>query len=105
MALPFHRGVSVDDVKTVRTAGGTVILPIGRNAATSTAGGVSTALAAILTGNSRARQALKAGLVDDGAANHFYWKRLSSWLKRTPGAATLPVRERIRLAALGRARC
>ncbi len=55
-------------LKRSRTAGGTVraFTGIGRNAATSTAGGVSTALDMILTGKQlRARQALKAGLVDD----------------------------------------
>ncbi len=56
------------------------------------------------TGNSRARQALKAGLVDDVVPQTIYWKQLSSWLKRTPAQRDITGPEREPPRPLG-ARC
>ncbi len=81
-------------LKTVRTAGGTVraLTDVGGTQRLHGWWGSVTALDMISTGKQlRARQALKAGLVDDVVPqNHFTGSSWSSY-KKNARAATLPV--------------
>ncbi len=108
MALACHRRICTDDVKTVLGlpevqlgllpgSGGTQRLP--------RLVGVSTALDMILTGKQlRARQALKAGLVDDVVPQTILLEAAVELAKKERLAQrTLPVRERILAGPLGRA--
>ncbi len=93
MALACHRRICTDDVKTVLGlpevqlgllpgSGGTQRLP--------RLVGVSTALDMILTGKQlRARQALKAGLVDDVVPQTILLEAAVELAKRTHGAADI----------------
>lgn len=66
--------------------------------------GVSTALDMILTGKQlRARQALKAGLVDDVVPQTILLEAAVELAKERLAQRTLPVRERILAGPLGRA--
>lgn len=109
MALACHRRICTDDVKTILGlpevqlgllpgSGGTQRLP--------RLVGVSTALDMILTGKQlRARQALKAGLVDDVVPQTILLEAAVELAKKERLAQrTLPVRERI-LAGRWGARC
>ncbi|AMG91307.1 fatty acid oxidation complex subunit alpha FadJ [Citrobacter amalonaticus] len=108
LALACHTRVCTDDVKTVLGlpevqlgllpgSGGTQRLP--RRV------GVSTALDMILTGKQlRAKQALKAGLVDEVVPQTILLDAAVEWAKKDrPVHRPLPVRERILAGPLGRA--
>ncbi|QMI05968.1 fatty acid oxidation complex subunit alpha FadJ [Citrobacter sp. RHB25-C09] len=108
LALACHARVCTDDAKTVLGlpevqlgllpgSGGTQRLP--------RLVGVSTALEMILTGKQlRARQALKAGLVDDVVPHAILLEAAVELAKKErPTQRPLPVRERILAGPLGRA--
>lgn len=108
LALACHTRVCTDDAKTVLGlpevqlgllpgSGGTQRLP--RRV------GVSTALDMILTGKQlRAKQALKAGLVDEVVPQTILLDAAVEWAKKDrPVHRALPVRERILAGPLGRA--
>ena len=108
LALACHTRVCTDDAKTVLGlpevqlgllpgSGGTQRLP--RRV------GVSTALDMILTGKQlRAKQALKAGLVDEVVSQTILLDAAVEWAKKDrPVHRALPVRERILAGPLGRA--
>ena len=108
LALACHARVCTDDAKTVLGlpevqlgllpgSGGTQRLP--------RLVGVSTALDMILTGKQlRARQALKAGLVDDVVPHAILLEAAVELAKKErPTQRPLPVRERILAGPLGRA--
>lgn len=108
LALACHARVCTDDAKTVLGlpevqlgllpgSGGTQRLP--------RLVGVSTALDMILTGKQlRAKQALKAGLVDEVVPQTILLDAAVEWAKKDrPGHRSLPVRERILAGPLGRA--
>src|SRR5690606_36851673 len=108
LALACHARVCTDDAKTVLGlpevqlgllpgSGGTQRLP--------RLVGVSTALEMILTGKQlRARQALKAGLVDDVVPHAILLEAAVELAKKErPTQRPLPVRERILTGPLGRA--
>ncbi|XTZ39600.1 fatty acid oxidation complex subunit alpha FadJ [Salmonella enterica] len=107
LALACHRRICTDDAKTVLGlpevqlgllpgSGGTQRLP--------RLVGVSTALEMILTGKQlRARQALKAGLVDDVVAQSILLDAAAELAAQgRPASRHLPVRERILAGPLGR---
>ncbi|HEM6739951.1 TPA: fatty acid oxidation complex subunit alpha FadJ [Citrobacter farmeri] len=108
LALACHARVCTDDAKTVLGlpevqlgllpgSGGTQRLP--RRV------GISIALDMILTGKQlRAKQALKAGLVDEVVPQTILLDAAVEWAKKDrPGHRPLPVRERILAGPLGRA--
>lgn len=108
LALACHTRVCTDDAKTVLGlpevqlgllpgSGGTQRLP--RRV------GISTALEMILTGKQlRAKQALKAGLVDEVVPQTILLDAAVEWAKKDrPVHRSLPVRERILAGPLGRA--
>lgn len=108
LALACHARVCTDDAKTVLGlpevqlgllpgSGGTQRLP--------RLVGVSMALDMILTGKQlRAKQALKAGLVDEVVPQTILLDAAVEWAKKDrPGHRSLPVRERILAGPLGRA--
>ncbi|ENG2550966.1 TPA: fatty acid oxidation complex subunit alpha FadJ [Citrobacter farmeri] len=108
LALACHTRVCTDDAKTVLGlpevqlgllpgSGGTQRLP--RRV------GISIALDMILTGKQlRAKQALKAGLVDEVVPQTILLDAAVEWAKKDrPGHRPLPVRERILAGPLGRA--
>ncbi|AKE59353.1 fatty acid oxidation complex subunit alpha FadJ [Citrobacter farmeri] len=108
LALACHARVCTDDAKTVLGlpevqlgllpgSGGTQRLP--------RLVGVSTALDMILTGKQlRAKQALKAGLVDEVVPQTILLDAAVEWAKKErPGHRSLPARERILAGPLGRA--
>ncbi|WP_345768885.1 fatty acid oxidation complex subunit alpha FadJ [Citrobacter amalonaticus] len=108
LALACHTRVCTDDAKTVLGlpevqlgllpgSGGTQRLP--RRV------GVTTALDMILTGKQlRAKQALKAGLVDEVVPQTILLDAAVEWAKKDrPVHRALPVRERILAGPLGRA--
>lgn len=108
LALACHARVCTDDAKTVLGlpevqlgllpgSGGTQRLP--------RLVGISTALDMILTGKQlRAKQALKAGLVDEVVPQTILLDAAVEWAKKErPGHRPLPVRERILAGPLGRA--
>lgn len=108
LALACHARVCTDDAKTVLGlpevqlgllpgSGGTQRLP--------RLVGVSTALDMILTGKQlRAKQALKAGLVDEVVSQTILLDAAVEWAKKErPGHRSLPARERILAGPLGRA--
>ena len=108
LALACHARVCSDDAKTVLGlpevqlgllpgSGGTQRLP--RRV------GISIALDMILTGKQlRAKQALKAGLVDEVVPQTILLDAAVEWAKKDrPGHRPLPVRERILAGPLGRA--
>ena len=108
LALACHARVCTDDAKTVLGlpevqlgllpgSGGTQRLP--RRV------GISIALDMILTGKQlRAKQALKAGLVDEVVPQTILLDAAVEWAKKErPGHRPLPVRERILAGPLGRA--
>lgn len=108
LALACHRRVCTDDAKTVLGlpevqlgllpgSGGTQRLP--------RLIGVSTALEMILTGKQlRARQALKAGLVDEVVpASILLEAAVELATQGRPASRHLPVRERVLASPLGRA--
>ncbi|NDO83141.1 fatty acid oxidation complex subunit alpha FadJ [Citrobacter sp. NCU1] len=108
MALACHNRICTDDVKTVLGlpevqlgllpgSGGTQRLP--------RLVGISTALDMILTGKQlRARQALKAGLVDDVVPHSILLEAAVELAKQDQSVhRELPVRERILAGPLGRA--
>ncbi|MGK8545266.1 fatty acid oxidation complex subunit alpha FadJ [Enterobacter cloacae] len=107
LALACHSRICTDDAKTVLGlpevqlgllpgSGGTQRLP--------RLVGVSTALEMILTGKLRARQALKAGLVDDVVPHSILLEAaVELALKGRQARRVLPVRERVLAGPLGRA--
>ena len=106
LALACHSRICTDDAKTVLGlpevqlgllpgSGGTQRLPRPV--------GVSTALEMILTGKLRARQALKAGLVDDVVPHAILLEAaVELALKGRQPKRPLPVRERVLAGPLGR---
>ncbi|WP_336219454.1 fatty acid oxidation complex subunit alpha FadJ [Citrobacter amalonaticus] len=108
LALACHARVCTDDARTVLGlpevqlgllpgSGGTQRLP--------RLVGISTALDMILTGKQlRAKQALKAGLVDDVVPHAILLEAAVDLAKKEkPAPRTLPVRERVLAGPLGRA--
>lgn len=107
LALACHARICTDDAKTVLGlpevqlgllpgSGGTQRLP--RQV------GVSTALEMILTGKSlRAKQALKAGLVDEVVPRTILLEAAVARAKQASVSPRLPVRERVLAGPLGRA--
>ncbi|STD26896.1 Fatty acid oxidation complex subunit alpha [Enterobacter asburiae] len=107
LALACHSRICTDDAKTIlgcrKCSWACCLAPAERNGLPRLVG-VSTALEMILTGKQlRARQALKAGLVDDVVPQSILLEAaVELALKGRQAKRPLPVRERVLAGPLGR---